>query len=96
MAKIYKGDIGLKIKLDAGSDISTETTLKIKYIKPDGTDGEWDATVEDTNYAIYVTLTDDLNKVGVWKVQIYAVLTSWTGHGTMASFRVYEPLTGAS
>lgn len=96
MAKVYKGDVGLKIILDAGSDISTQTTLKIKCIKPDGTAGEWDAKVENSNYAYYVTLADDLDKVGVWTVQLYVALTSWTGHGTIASFKVYEPLKGAS
>ena len=92
MSKIYEGDIGTKIRLNAGSDITSETTCNINYIKPDGTTGQWTAEVEDTNYAYHTTIKDDLDVVGVWQVQLYVVLTSWTGHGEIASFQVHKPL----
>ncbi len=88
--KVYVGDTGTKIKLDAGEDISTQTTLKIKYKKPSGSTGEWVASVEDTNYAVYTTISNDLDEAGIWKFQIYIVLPTWEGHGETLSERIYD------
>lgn len=96
MAKIYKGDIGTKIRLNARYDISgadTPEKRKIKYKKPDGTTGEWQAVIEGTQYAYYLTQSGDLNVAGKWDVQIYVVLSAWSGHGLVASFEVFETLT---
>lgn len=92
MARIYRGDVGTKIILNAGFDISTQTTLKIKYVKPDGTKDEWNAELEGTKYAYYVTEAGDLDLTGIWTIQLYVVLTSWSGYGQIATFRVFEPL----
>lgn len=89
--KIYVGDIGTKIKLNAGESITIQTTLEIRYKKPDGTTGTWIASVEDSNYAIYVTLSGDLDQAGTWEFQIYVVLpASWTGLGDTYTHEIFE------
>lgn len=87
--KIFVGDIGTEIILDAGEDISSETTLNIQYIKPSGTTGEWAADVYNTNYAKYTTLVDDIDEDGIWRFRIYVELTSWTGYGEEDSIMVF-------
>jgi hypothetical protein len=88
--KVYAGDIGTKIRLNAGSDISSNTVLKILYIKPDNTEGEWIAEVEDLQYAVYTTIVDDLDVPGIWRLQIYTELASWSGLGETAQLKIYD------
>ena len=92
--KVYKNDIGTKIKLDAGCDISAATVWKILYSKPGTTriKGEWIATPEGTNYAYYITLAGDLDAVGKWHIQLYIESPNWKGYGEMVSFEVYDNL----
>lgn len=96
--KVYKNDIGTKIKLDAGCDISASglaaTVWKILYSKPGKTriEGEWIAIPEGTNYIHYVTLAGDLDAVGKWHIQLYIESPSWKGYGEIVSFEVYDNL----
>ena len=96
--KVYKNDIGTKIKLDAGCDISVSgiaaTVWKILYDKP-GTNrvkGEWIAIPEGTNYAYYITKANDLDAVGKWHIQLYIESPDWKGYGEKVSFEVYDNL----
>ena len=64
----FVGDTPL-IKYDCGetvTDLSTSPVLR--YEKPDGTTGEWVATLT-TQYAQYQTVTTDLDTAGRWRVQ---------------------------
>jgi len=89
MATIYVGDIGTKILLNAGSDISDATTLQIICKKPSGTNYTWTAILEGTNYAYYNTVSGDIDAAGTYQVQLYAVLASgWSGYGGIGSFTV--------
>ena len=92
--KAFKGDIGTKIQLDAGSDISTGDVFKIYYEKPNGVTGIWPAELEGTQIIYYITLTaSDLDQVGEWKFQIYVELpTPWKGRGDIASLQVYDKI----
>jgi hypothetical protein len=90
MGKTYVGDIGTKITLDAGSDISGQTTLQIQFKKPDGTTGAWAANVESSNYATYTTVAGDLDVAGSWKLQIYVELPAWTGRGAAVELIVFD------
>ena len=98
MSKIYKNDIGTKIKLDAGCDISATgiaaTVWKIIYSKPGATrvEGEWTAVPEGTNYAYYITLANDLDVVGNWQIQLYIESPTWKGYGEIVNFTVYDNL----
>jgi len=93
MSKVYKGDVGTRIELDAGTDISSAEELVIKYQKPDGTTGEWDGELDDDNQTVYyVTQEDDLDQSGEYQVQLYIKLLVWEGSGEKASFTVYDPI----
>lgn len=91
--KVYKNDIGTKIRLNAGSVISAATLIQIKYKKPNGDIGTWTAVLEGTDYGYYITTTNDLDQTGKWEVQLYVVLPSWQGHGEIATLQVYKRLT---
>lgn len=86
--KIYVGDTGTDIILDSGADISSATTLQIKYKKPSGDTGAWTATVQSTTKAVYTTQAGDLDESGEWRIQIYVELSSWSGHGEAVSLTV--------
>ena len=90
MDKVFKGDIGTKIILDADSDISTATELKIVYRKPSGAVGSWTAVAEGTQQAYYIITASDLDEVGKWEFQLYVKLPSWSGYGEISGFTVYE------
>lgn len=91
--RIYKGDVGTKIQLDAGEDISGAGKAELKFRKPDGTEGSFTATIS-TQYAYYITTeVSDLNVVGKWDFQLFVSdLNSWSGYGEVTSFYVWEKL----
>ena len=78
---IYVGQEALDMRLDTNIDHTASTNLKIKYRKPDGTSGEWDAVLYNVTY-LRKEFTKDANELdesGIW--------TFWT-HATMADGRV--------
>lgn len=85
---VFVGDIGVQLKLDAGIDISDQTTLQIRYLKPGGVTGVWTATVSGTNFAVYSTVSGDLNVPGVYVVQIYIITPDYIAHGKKANMFV--------
>lgn len=96
MGKIYVGDIGTEIMLDAGQDIAG-ATVEIAVLKP-GAAGEtpWTATTYAidgaTQYVRHTTVADDLDVPGVYRVQPVIALADggWTGRGETAEFRVFD------
>jgi hypothetical protein len=88
-----KGDIGTQIVIDLGEDVSTASALKIVYRKPDGTVGEWTATLVNGGYGIaYVTATAaDLDQVGRWKLQAKVTLSSWNGRSSIVEAFDVQP-----
>lgn len=84
----YQGDVGLKIELDCGRDISTSTNRAIQVRKPDGATAEWAASVEDNNYLAYTTASGDLAQPGTYKLQASMTLGDWTGRGKTAAIVV--------
>lgn len=85
----YVGNIGLPIYADCEQDVSAATGLLIKYKKPDGTTGEWSATLYGTEYIQYTIQAGDFDQDGEYKVQPFFTLGSWVGRGKTASFTVY-------
>lgn len=90
MSRVFKDDIGTKIRLNADVDISDATKLEIHYKKPSGTTGIWTALPEDTYYGYYITTSGDLDENGVWDLQLYVEVGPWKGHGEVDTFTVYE------
>ena len=89
MGKIYKNDIGTKIILNLGVDMSGASVRQIKYTKPGRISGNWAATLgADDKSIYYLTVDGDLDEIGRWTVQAYIESSSWTGHGESVSFQV--------
>jgi hypothetical protein len=58
----------LELRLDTEIDLTTASAAKVKYKKPDGTAGEWDAGIQGDEL-VYETTNADLDKAGRWYVQ---------------------------
>ena len=93
IAKMYKGDIGQQIVLEAGQDISAASLLQMKYKKPDGSTGTWTATLTGVDSVYYNTLADDLDQTGNWEIQLYIELGDAKLHGHIVTFHVYKKVT---
>jgi len=92
--KTYLNDTGTAIIIDAGEDLSTASLMKIKYLKPSGASGAWIATIVsgEPTKTRYITLSNDLDESGTWKLQLYVEFSTWKGHGEIASFVVYDTI----
>ena len=84
----YKNDMGVEIVLDVGTDISGATIRKIKFKRPNGTIGVWNATAKSSTSIAYVTKEGDLNNAGIWKLQAYVEKATWKLHGKRQEFKV--------
>lgn len=81
---IHKGQSLLTIELDTGYDISSATSAKILYQKPDGTTGEFVGSVSDTTKISYSVADGDLDQSGTWIMQAYVEISSRKGYGAKA------------
>jgi len=95
--KYYVGDIGTEIRLlvvdeESGiDDISDATVHKLLVRKPDGSEVEWEADIEGTQYLTYTVQDGDLDQPGTYRVQAYLELPSgWSGKGTTFTFEVHD------
>ena len=90
---IYTNQSAVKIRLTGLGSLSDIVAQKIKYIEPDGVEGEWDATVEDASSGIiyYNLLPSQFLKEGTYR--FWAKLTDTDGRtsiGDVATTRVYK------
>lgn len=93
---LHVGDVGAIIRLTSDTDLSSQTTLTIKYRKPDGTTGAWDASLNGTTNVQYTTTAaGDLDVPGDWTFQAYAVITGFTGHSTSVTKEVNRAILTA-
>jgi hypothetical protein len=90
---VNAGDIGTIIEIETGQDLEGATALEIRYRKPDGSVGAWDALPYQTTKAQYTTLEGDIDIAGEWRFQVYAELAEWSGTSTIVSLTVGEAYT---
>lgn len=100
-SEIHLNDIGtvfeLSIKDSDGSavDITTATSLKVIFLKPDGTlDPKTVAAYgAGTNGVIrYTTIADDLDQIGKYKLQAQVAVATGTWKSNIQSFKVLDNL----
>jgi hypothetical protein len=91
MTRHYIGEIGTEIIVDIGVDITGATPTKLKVTKPDGTEVVWTATVYNSNYLKYTTISGDFNLAGTYILQAELTITAWSGLGDVATFEIYDP-----
>lgn len=91
-SRIRVGDIGTRIIVDIGFEVSSASELRIYYTKPSGTEGYWTAqeVTEDNNFIEYITQAGDIDESGKWKVQSWAQFPTWSGSGTPTKMDVGE------
>ena len=79
--RIYKGDIGTTLYADAGTGISTYTSLSIQIIKPDKTVLSLIGTLSGTNQAYIVSDASTFDQEGEYVCNLKVTLPtgSWTG-----------------
>lgn len=84
----------IKIVLKTDIDLSGYSNLQIKFKRPDGTIGVWDASlsVDSDEWMEYNTLTTDLNAPGVWALQAYISYIGIELHGKWDNLIVFTPI----
>lgn len=95
MKHIYKNQTALKLTLITGLEFEEGDSVAIKYRKPDGTEGVFDAEVKDndTEGAICHDFTDndELDQAGWWKFWAFVTFSDErTAAGKSVSVYVYE------
>ena len=95
MSQIFVGQTALKFILDTGIDLTNAMQVKIKFRRPDGTTGEWNAEIEPppSNGRISYTIQTpgDLNIAGNWQLWAFVVFSDNTyAPGEIANVRVCE------
>jgi len=79
MINVFAGD-SVDIVLNVGCDVSDAVVRKIKYRKPNGETGAWDAALSDDPTKIEA---DNVvfDKAGQWEIQAYIESTTLKSHG---------------
>ena len=100
-SEVHKNDIGTIFRVtiidenDTIVDVSSASTKRILFKKPNGTLLEKTATfyTNGTDGIIqYITITGDLDTVGVWQLQAYVVLSGNQYRSNITTFKVYRNL----
>ena len=103
MGKIFRYQTYLKIRLTAGVDVTGAELTQIWYVKPDGTSGKLNATVEDAEEGILyydVAPTEEssgddtntlINQVGNWKFWAYVeFIDGRVARGETYKVKIYD------
>ena len=90
MAKVYSGDVGVQFIVDCGENITGATNTSLKVKRPDKTEVEWSATIHESNYLTYTTISGDLEQVGKYYIQASLSLGVWTGLGETAELIIHD------
>jgi hypothetical protein len=88
-SKSFVGDIGTRITLDCGTNISAASALSIEVRKPDGTATSWTATLSGTDSLYFDTVADTLDQAGDWRLQAKVVIGTGTWRGETVLLTVY-------
>jgi len=79
MSKIYKNQTKLRITRNVGIDLTNGQSFKIKFIKPDNSEGFFNAAKLDSTHIYYdVTQSSDLDQSGVWKFWAFVTFADGT------------------
>lgn len=88
--RIYVGDIGTTLTIDAGADISTQTSLQLRIKKPDNTILVMPAVLSGSNNAVVVSDVSTFTIAGEYVCNLLVTLPvgQWTGE--TFTLQVYE------
>jgi hypothetical protein len=80
------------LTLETGIDISSASVRQIKYKKPNGTTGSWNADLVGTTKMSYQFSNETLDTPGNWSVQAYVVIGGLYAFGKAVNIEVGRPL----
>lgn len=99
---IYKNEIGKRITINVGQDISTATSVGMVFIKPDDTTLTVTATIGTTSlttdcdiipaneWIYYDFVSGNLDQSGTWRIKSKVIIGSQTLYGPFDKFKVLE------
>lgn len=87
---IYAGT-NTTIRLDVCTDLSEATQAAIRYRKPNGEEGSWDATIIGTEL-LYKTKETDLDVAGLWLFQAVVELNGDVLKGEIKTNNILNPI----
>jgi hypothetical protein len=90
---IHVGQSNVAIRLDTETDLTGATAPKILYQRPDGTTGEWDATVEGTFIVRPASPSAPFDMAGLWRLQAKCTFGALTSIGKVATERIGPALS---
>jgi len=91
MAEKVFVDDDVLLTLNTNKVLTTFTTLKIKFERPNGTSGNWAATIHPSiNTRMRAIVNFDVS--GVWKVQAFIAKVGEKFHGMWADVKVYDAI----
>jgi hypothetical protein len=68
MGTVFKNQTKLRLILNAGVDITDASDVKIAYVKPDGTIGDWAASILNNTQATKdMTIANEIDQDGQWR-----------------------------
>lgn len=93
--RIFKGQTALTLRLDTEIDLTTATDAWMKYKKPNGTIGQWDAIIDSPTISgkisYIIQSSNDLDQVGEWTRWAYIEIGGTKyAPGDSVTFEVYE------
>jgi len=95
--QVFKDQTGVKLRLQSFLDFDENpvTSAKIKFIKPDGTAGEWTAQVLpgalDGDIYVDFSAAEKFDQAGRWSLWLEVVYTDGrTGKGRKTSYYVED------
>lgn len=91
MGQLFKNTGLLQLSLDTGISLTSAVNPKILYVKPDGTKGEWVATISGTSVQYNLSNTD-INVAGTWQFQAYVEIGGKIGRGEIVTQTFQTPL----
>ncbi|RLI53955.1 MAG: hypothetical protein DRP09_14435 [Candidatus Thorarchaeota archaeon] len=91
MINVFVGDT-VDVVLDVGCDVSGTSVQKIKYKKPSGESGAWDATVLGDNPTKIKADNVVFDRAGQWEIQAYVESMTLKSHGKIVRLLVKVPL----
>ena len=88
---VVVGDEGTPIKLDVGQNIDSAVATKIVFVPPNSSAFVRNGG-KDGNYITYSLSEGDIIESGVWSLQGWVDLGSWSGYTKPVEMRVYRRL----
>lgn len=94
MGKVYVGQTAFAIRRITGVDLSSVLSTVLKYKKPDGSAGQWTATVYNAARGIVeyiIASASDLDQVGAWTIWSYVTFADGnSAPGEASTLEVFE------